>query len=415
MIVLNKNHLTIIKRVKPMNFKTIKNLFWPTEQNHYQPIILSDKIIAAILLLFLFTQIFLSLEFIVLRQGNLFADISAQQTLLLINKIREEYGLNPLQENPSLEQAALEKAQDMVQNRYFDHFSPSGVSPWYWIKKNGYNYHYAGENLAMNFIDTEEVIRGWLNSPSHRDNLLNKNYQEIGIAVVSGDLTNEGLDQTIVVTMFGSPLKTSRTPIAEAANPTTTKPSPTSTTTAPTTPTTTIPPTTTTLPAITWPPTTASTNTSPTLTSIPPTKVEGIRSEETLPPVTPTSTPYAEIVSEAASLTPTTTLPLPQNAILPTTTTTETSSEDFFPSLIEPDLTNALTTRDKINYFGSITGLLVIIMSMAAITGVIINKKTIPANIPISELLVRNALLLLLGVAFISFKVDLLVGRLLIA
>lgn len=396
-----------------MNLNAIKNFFWPSGQNHYQPTILSDKTIAVILLLFLFTQIFLSIEFIVLRQGDLFADISTQQTLMLINKIREEYGLNPLQENPALEQAALEKAQDMIKNRYFDHFSPSGVSPWYWIKKNGYNYHYAGENLAMNFIDTEEVIRGWLNSPSHRDNLLNKNYQEIGVAVVNGDLTNEGINQTIVVTMFGSPLKTSRIPTAEAANPQITKPIAIKT---PTT-TTTISPTTTTLPTTTMPTPAFSESESPTTTTIQAkqVKIEGVSSEETLPPATLRSTPQADIISEAAIFTPTTTLPTPQETIAPTTTTIETSSEDFFPSLIEPSITNALTTRDRINYFGFITGVLIIITSAIAIMGIVLNKRIMPADLPVSELIIRSALLLLMGIAFINFKVDLLVGRLLIA
>jgi len=104
-----------------------------------------------------------------------------------------------------LDAAAKQKAEDMFQNNYFSHFSPTGVSPWYWINKSGYNYHYAGENLAMNFIDSEEVVRAWLNSPGHRENLLNKNYQDIGIAVLPADFSKQGINQPIVVQLFGSP------------------------------------------------------------------------------------------------------------------------------------------------------------------------------------------------------------------
>jgi hypothetical protein len=143
----------------------------------------------------------------------------------MTNQTRVKEGLNTLKVNPELSAAAAAKANDMIKNGYFAHFSPTNVSPWFWIKQNGYNYKYAGENLAMNFSETDQVINGWLNSPSHKANLLNSNYKDIGVAVLSGQVN--GQSRVVVVQMFGSPKTSSNDiiPKAEAAvTPTTTLP-----------------------------------------------------------------------------------------------------------------------------------------------------------------------------------------------
>jgi hypothetical protein len=84
---------------------------------------------------------------------------------------------------------------------YFAHTSPQGVNPWHWFNKANYNYTYAGENLAMNFVEAEDAMQAWMNSPTHRDNIISKNYTEIGIAVGVGKI--DGVDTTIVVQLFG--------------------------------------------------------------------------------------------------------------------------------------------------------------------------------------------------------------------
>ncbi|GAH47620.1 unnamed protein product, partial [marine sediment metagenome] len=76
----------------------------------------------------------------------------------------ESLGLSALRENPQLSKAALLKAQDMLENDYFAHRSPEGITGWYWIKKAGYNYQRAGENLAIAFLDSEEVHKAWNDS-----------------------------------------------------------------------------------------------------------------------------------------------------------------------------------------------------------------------------------------------------------
>jgi len=195
-----------------------RNWFLPTKGNNFQPSVLSDRAISIFILLFLLIKVIFSFNLILVKQSSLFADISAQRVLALTNEVRQQYNLPIVQKDSLLDKAAQEKAEDMFKNKYFGHFSPTGVSPWHWIDKSGYDYYYAGENLAMNFLDTEEVIKGWLNSPSHRENLLNKDYKDMGIAVVSGDFNNEGINRILVVQIFGSKAKPS-TPIAMAQTP----------------------------------------------------------------------------------------------------------------------------------------------------------------------------------------------------
>ena len=120
----------------------------------------------------------------------------------MVNQTRQSVGLQPLAENSQLDRAAQLKAQNMVQDNYFDHTSPSGISPWYWFSQAGYNYKYAGENLAIGFFDSQEVYDAWLNSPSHKANILNPNYTEVGTAVLSGFGSNNTI---VVVQEFGSP------------------------------------------------------------------------------------------------------------------------------------------------------------------------------------------------------------------
>lgn len=187
--------------------------------------LLSDKAVSTYVLVFLFTGIFLNLSWLYITQTQMFADISGNLIVEMTNQTRVKEGLNTLKVNPELSAAAAAKADDMIKNGYFAHFSPTNVSPWFWIKQNGYNYKYAGENLAMNFSETDQVISGWLNSPSHKANLLNSNYKDIGVAVLSGQVN--GQSRVVVVQMFGSPKTSSSNiiPKAEAAvTPTTTLP-----------------------------------------------------------------------------------------------------------------------------------------------------------------------------------------------
>lgn len=121
----------------------------------------------------------------------------------LANEDRVEGGLHDLQVNPKLAAAAQAKADDMAAKGYFAHETPEGYDSWHWFTLVDYDYAYAGENLAVNFSESADVEKAWMASPTHRDNILNKNYTEIGIATAKG--TYKGREAIFAVQMFGRP------------------------------------------------------------------------------------------------------------------------------------------------------------------------------------------------------------------
>lgn len=124
------------------------------------------------------------------------ANFTQDDLLLQTNAKRAENGLPPLQLNAQLSQAAYLKGQDMLAKNYWAHNSPDGTTPWVFIKNSGYEYLYAGENLARGFSSAPDVVNAWMNSQGHRENILSANYDEVGFAVVTGTLTG---DETILV------------------------------------------------------------------------------------------------------------------------------------------------------------------------------------------------------------------------
>lgn len=131
------------------------------------------------------------------------SSISSPQVIEATNQERAKLSLPTLKPNPLLAQAAAEKAAHMFKHDYWAHISPEGVTPWYFMHKFNYSYSVAGENLARDFSDTESMTQAWMESPTHRENIVNPKYSEIGIAVVNGKL--QGVDTTLVVQMFGHP------------------------------------------------------------------------------------------------------------------------------------------------------------------------------------------------------------------
>jgi hypothetical protein len=122
--------------------------------------------------------------------------ITPDDLLTLTNQDRASNGLPPLVMDSRLTLSAEYKAQDMFKNDYWNHVSPACVQPWYWFTLAGYNYSYAGENLAKDFDTSDGVNDGWMNSPGHRANILNPNYTAVGFAVENGDLPTQPPDVT---------------------------------------------------------------------------------------------------------------------------------------------------------------------------------------------------------------------------
>lgn len=131
------------------------------------------------------------LVFSYLSYPALAKEISVVNVLDLVNDARKTNGVATLSENQRLDKIAADKLQDMVTNNYFAHTSPRGINPWFWYEKNSYDYKYAGENLAINFMRVEDQQEAWMKSPTHRKNILNSNYKEIGIAVGAGEINGQ--------------------------------------------------------------------------------------------------------------------------------------------------------------------------------------------------------------------------------
>jgi len=125
--------------------------------------------------------------------------------IIQTNRARQQDTLKSLVEETKLDQAASVKAQEMFKLQYFDHISPNGDGPAELAKRVDYGYIMIGENLAMgNFADDVDLVKAWLASPGHRENILDARYSQIGVAVVKG--TYQGESTWIAVQEFGLPL-----------------------------------------------------------------------------------------------------------------------------------------------------------------------------------------------------------------
>ncbi len=127
------------------------------------------------------------------------SEITSENVINNINSIRKQNSLSELNVNPALQLAAYEKSVDMIVRNYFDHYA-FGLTPWMFIKNKGYDYSIAGENLAMGFSTSEGVVNAWMNSPGHRANILNPEYEDIGVGVVKGTFAENGISKPTTMT-----------------------------------------------------------------------------------------------------------------------------------------------------------------------------------------------------------------------
>lgn len=182
----------------------IHGLFIPSENNNYRARTLHSDFLSYYLIFALLISV--SFKFISGNFNNVLGfatDISVSKLYELTNNQRTQNHLSTLHYNDALAQAAQKKAQDMFAKNYWAHFAPDGTTPWSFILSSGYQYEYAGENLAKNFLFSQNVVDAWMNSPSHRENILKSQYTDVGFAVVNGTLNGE--QTTLVVQMFGKP------------------------------------------------------------------------------------------------------------------------------------------------------------------------------------------------------------------
>jgi hypothetical protein len=196
--------------------KLLTHLFFPHESNNQKAKLLHSTS------LFIFVFFLVGFQVLLNAFPRVFpsvlgyaANISPAEVIRLTNDKRVSAGLSPLSQNSTLDMAALAKGQDMLSKGYWAHFAPDGTSPWSFFNQFGYKYKYAGENLARDFSSADGAVSAWMNSATHKENILNPHYREIGIGVVEGSLS--GTDTTIIVQFFGAPsIGAPAIPIAKA-------------------------------------------------------------------------------------------------------------------------------------------------------------------------------------------------------
>lgn len=180
----------------------IKLAVVPHGANQYRPHLIRRYGIAAVLIAIIAIQAGYNLT----STGTILGDEAVvTPTALLVdtNNERSKQQLKPLKIDDRLSQAAFLKAQDMFQKQYWAHNAPDGTTPWQWFGQAGYNYAYAGENLAKNYTTAESAVAAWMASPQHRANIMNDHYTDAGFAVVDGILNGE--NATLVVALYGAP------------------------------------------------------------------------------------------------------------------------------------------------------------------------------------------------------------------
>jgi hypothetical protein len=214
----------------------LKDYFIPHSGNDNKPHILRPRTIAFVFTVMIVAEsAFVFGSTYVVPRVKLFGLIEASALVDETNQQRVAETEAALQVSPLLQQAAQDKANDMAANNYFAHTSPAGITPWDWFEKVGYSFSYAGENLAVNFSNSQDVTNAWMNSPEHRANILNAAFTQIGIATAQG--TYNGQPAIYVVEEFGTPASAPVAFVNTAAAATVSNPAPAPVTTPiPTTP-----------------------------------------------------------------------------------------------------------------------------------------------------------------------------------
>lgn len=186
--------------------KWFRKYFVSHKGNNHHPHIFRTRGRMMILSAALLLEILFVGSILVWTHTNILADVIANILVNETNGDRAFAGLPPLTENPLLTSAAQNKAYDMAEKGYFAHVAPDGTTPWFWLDQMHYKFSAAGENLAVNFFDSTDVETAWMNSPKHRDNILNPEYTEMGIGIAHAEI--DGRDTVFVVEFFGRPAST---------------------------------------------------------------------------------------------------------------------------------------------------------------------------------------------------------------
>jgi hypothetical protein len=183
--------------------RLLTHLFLPQESNQNKAKYLHHDFLTSLIAIMLIVNVSLK---VLVKNYNLDIlgaaySISTEELLNNTNAERIKYGLSPLKLNAKLSAAASGKAGDIFAKNYWAHYAPDGTSPWYFFQTQGYQYLFAGENLAKDFDSSAAVVTAWMNSETHRENILKPEYEDVGFAISEGTL--EGQPTILVVQLFG--------------------------------------------------------------------------------------------------------------------------------------------------------------------------------------------------------------------
>lgn len=131
-------------------------------------------------------------------------ELNAKNIAHLVNAERGKAALAPLKTDERLVESARKKCLDIATKDYWAHVAPDGTDPWSYITQSGYPYYTAGENLAMNYATPDAVIDGWMNSPTHRENIEKESFTDTGVAICTPIGPTKQVHGLIVVQHFGS-------------------------------------------------------------------------------------------------------------------------------------------------------------------------------------------------------------------
>lgn len=191
-------------------WEKLKRHFLPSHHNAYRPHVLRSNWLGIFLAIVLAAEGFMVANLVARQSSQSFlAAVVSGDIIALTNEERITERVGTLTENAKLTAAAQAKADDMAAKGYFSHVGPDGKEPWTWISEAQYDYKYAGENLAVRFVDSSDVVKAWIASPSHRANLVKGVYTDIGIGVANG--TYQGQPAIFVVQYFGKPVSVAAT------------------------------------------------------------------------------------------------------------------------------------------------------------------------------------------------------------
>ena len=193
---------THYKSVKARVHKRVKLAVVPHKANQYRPRAVSRYGIITIVALVISVQVIYN-GFVNSNVLGTQAQITTSGLLDATNQARAAQHEAPLVVNNELMKAAHLKVQDMFAQQYWAHVAPDGTTPWHWFDVVGYNYANAGENLARDFTTSNGTVAAWMASPTHRANILNAKYKDVGFATMNSVLN--GQPTTLIVALYGSP------------------------------------------------------------------------------------------------------------------------------------------------------------------------------------------------------------------